>query len=149
MKNNYLIFEELESRMVKRCVAAGCSNTNADGVSLFNFQKTRRFALFGPSKFEGSERSGRVPILCVVQWTLQWWMLRCWIEVSCWVWNEKDKKAESRCCPKYIYQVLGDEWNPQRASLCSSSSIIAESSSKKRMAYEKHENYSVCIIAEL
>ena len=30
---------ERESEMVKRCVAAGCSNTNADDVSLFKFPR--------------------------------------------------------------------------------------------------------------
>ena len=30
---------QANDKMVKRCVAAGCSNTNADGVSLYNFPK--------------------------------------------------------------------------------------------------------------
>ena len=44
-------------KMVKRCVAAGCSNTNADGVSLYKFPN-------GSSKCKDSELSGQQrPIL--------------------------------------------------------------------------------------
>ena len=65
-------------------------------------------------------------VLCVVQWTFQRWMLRGWIKVSCRVWNEKDKKTESRCCPKYIYlpgpwqrlQSLGQRSNYCRSRKC-------------------------------
>ena len=115
--SNVKLKTELESRMVKRCVAAGCSNTNADGVSLFKFPKDEKLRALWIKQVRRFRAEWTCTEYSVMQWTFQRWMLRGWIEVSCRVWNEKDKKAESRCYPKYIYQVLGDEWNPRKESL--------------------------------
>ena len=46
--------------MVKRCVAAGCSNTNADGVSLFKFPKDEKLCAQWIKQVKGSERNGLV-----------------------------------------------------------------------------------------
>ena len=48
--------------MGKRCVAAGCSNTNANGVSLFHFLRNRRCVNNGINKCKELVPIGRMQL---------------------------------------------------------------------------------------
>jgi hypothetical protein len=47
--------------MPKRCVAANCSNTNKEGVSLHTFPTDETRKNYGQNRFRGLERIGQVP----------------------------------------------------------------------------------------
>ena len=102
--------------MVKRqSVAAGCSNTNADGVSLFKFpkdEKLRALWIKQVRRFRAEWTCTEYSVLCSEHFSDE-----CFEVESKLAAEFGMKKAESRCCPKYIYQVLGDEWNPRKESL--------------------------------
>ena len=139
---------ELESRMVKRCVAAGCSNTNADGVSLFKFPKDEKLhALWikQVSRFRAEWTCTEYSVLCSEHFSDECFEVESKLAAEFGMKRTKRLKADA--VPSIFTRSSATSRTlGKRVSPCSNSS---ESSSKKRMAYEKHENYRVCIITEL
>ena len=48
--------------MMKRCVAASCSNTYKDGVSLSKFPKDKKLRLQWKNKLREQEQNGKDPV---------------------------------------------------------------------------------------
>lgn len=143
--------------MVKRCVAAGCSNTNADGVSLFKFpkdDKLRALWIKQVQRFRAEWTCTAYSVLCSEHFSDE-----CF-EVESKFAAEFGMKKTRRLKPDAVPSIFTRPSAITRPSgslgkreatdsPCSSSSISESSSKKKRKAYEKRENYRVCSYSNL
>lgn len=133
--------------MVKRCVAAGCSNTNADGVSLFKFPKDEKLRaqwIKQVQRFRAEWTCTAYSVLCSEHFSEE-----CFEPASKFA-AEFGMKKPRRLKPDAIPSIFSRPSTTPTAGkkremteTPRSGSVVGESSSKRRKAYEKRENYRV------
>lgn len=141
--------------MVKRCVAAGCSNTHSDGVSLFHFPRDPSLRLQWTRQVqrtrEGWEGPSDYSVVCSEHFTSN-----CFEEDSAIAAKfgiQKRRRLKPNAVPTVFYRANSSSTHSSSVrdtntvGECSSRKRAGQEVSapveKKRMAYEKRERSRV------
>ena len=129
---------QANDKMVKRCVAAGCSNTNADGVSLYNFLKDEALRsqwIKQVQRFRAEWTATSYSVLCSKHFNDD-----CFgpdSKIAATFGMQKAKRLKSGAVPPIFDRPSSEEVR----RVAEPTSLV--SGTKKRSAYEKRENYRV------
>lgn len=122
--------------MVRTCVAAGCSNTNRDGVSLFQFPKDKILRKRWADQVKGTETNGTQQITqyCVALQAF-WRVVICSWYIAHWDFGSRKEKSslKVRCCANHT----------QQAKKKTSKKKNPPTKRRKSEAYEKRERLRV------
>ena len=133
---------QANDKMVKRCVAAGCSNTNADGVSLYKFPKDEALRsqwIKQVQRFRAEWTATSYSVLCSQHFNDD-----CFepdSKIAATFGMQKAKRLKSGAVPTIFDRPSSSE-EVRRKRVAEPTSLVS-GTKKRRSAYEKRENYRV------
>ena len=131
--------------MVKRCVAAGCSNTNADGVSLYKFPKDdalRSQCIKQVQRFRAEWTATTYSVLCSKHFSDE-----CFepdFKIAATFGMQKARRLKPEAIPTLFDRPSLSSEEVRRKRAAETSTTLVSSTKKRRSAaYEKREKHRV------
>ena len=130
--------------MVKRCVAAGCSNTNADGVSLYKFPKNEALRsqwIKQMQRFRAEWTATAYSVLCSKHFSDDCFEPAS--QIAATFGMQKSRRLKPDAIPTLFDRPSLSSEGERRKRVAKTSTSLLSSTKKRRSAYEKRENYRV------